>query len=1014
MRVREETYSMPTEPTQAAGARPYLLWLIPLIGFLASCAAYQFMHGRERTLHLQRIEHANRLLAEQVHSLLNRHMDELATIDAMTESVVGNGQADDWARFIGTMRQRHGKALLAMAVYRNQRRLAQAGTFAPPLGRHPCRTSHPLSLVQDPHGRWLFRHSRQPRDYCLVSDWSPHDMLYLGLAPELLGRFHIRLSAQWQGREVPIYDSTGGALPNTDWQARQQFVLADIPFTLVATPSKAWLAQNTNHSALLAAGLGFGLTLLISLLLYARQRMLNQLDRMIHAQTQTLEQQHLELASVIDHAHDAVLLTGEDGMVLRANPAADALFGYRGTQWHELSIHDLLTDASWLQFHAWSHDEHATMPKRLYIRTADGRTVPCESNIGCFLSHGRKRFSLTLRDITERIIHDWMNRTQLQLRKISQQPSPLHERAREMLEVLFNEPWGLLHDSAALFMRNEDGTFTLVTSFGPQTHPQTLHPEQCAACEHPHQVPANADIHLMAQADQQHLMCMRIRHKYEEVGILHLTLRSAQLPASFLDFVDHLEEILALMITSYRIEENLTHLSYYDALTGLPNRRLFLDRLNHAIAMAKREKSVLSVMFLDLDRFKAVNDTLGHDAGDAVLREAARRFNQVLRESDTAARLGGDEFAILLPKTNTEMAASVARKLLFSLQEPFRLQQHSVSIGTSIGIASYPEEGQDAETLLKHADTAMYHAKKNHAHIHHFSGEMESRAQRILALEQDLSQIVDRGVLKQHYLSQAGAMLHGERDEHVFPVYFQSKHRLSDGAICGFESLLRWNHPVLGLVQPGEFIHLAEESGYIRAITNWVIFKACMQAEQWEREGLRAGPIAVNISAVQLMHEDMAREIIKIVRRAGARPEWLEIEITETAAMHDPEIAVRLMGELVQAGIAISLDDFGTGYSSLAYLKRFPANTLKIDRTFIQGLPDDADDRAIVRSTIAMAHSLEMKVVAEGVEHEDQYRFLREVGCDEVQGYLFNQPMQAEDMTAFLRRRGAKNTRPGS
>ncbi|RMG92150.1 MAG: EAL domain-containing protein, partial [Zetaproteobacteria bacterium] len=482
----------------------------------------------------------------------------------------------------------------------------------------------------------------------------------------------------------------------------------------------------------------------------------------------------------------------------------------------------------------------------------------------------------------------------------------------------------------------------------------------------------------------------------------------------FSSFLAHLEEALALMISSHRSEEELIRLSYYDALTNLPNRRLFLDRLNHAIAMARREREKLAVLYMDLNRFKPINDTLGHEAGDMVLRECAKRFRRFLRESDTAARLGGDEFAVLLPKTSAEMALNVAKKLLFSLQEPIRLPRQEVTIGTSIGIATYPDDGEQAETLLKHADAAMYRAKKNHGHIHYFSQEMEEDARRILALEQDLSQIVDKGALKLHYLSKAGALTDTDKAHHAFPVFYQPKHRLSDQRMIGLESLVRWRHPILGLVAPSEFIHLAEETGYIHQISEWVIFQSCLQAAEWEREGLLPGRIAINISAVQLMHEGLAQDILKIIHRADAKPEWVEIEITETAVMHDPEIAARVMQELVDAGISISIDDFGTGHSSLAYLKRFPVDTLKIDKTFIRGLPDDNDDLAIVRSIVAMAHALDIQVLAEGIEKTTQLDVLTACDCDLGQGFLFGRPSTAKDIRQLLQHQLRSDSHPQS
>jgi len=449
-------------------------------------------------------------------------------------------------------------------------------------------------------------------------------------------------------------------------------------------------------------------------------------------------------------------------------------------------------------------------------------------------------------------------------------------------------------------------------------------------------------------------------------------------------------------------EEKLDWLSYYDELTELPNRRLFADRMEQALALARREKRPLALLFLDLDRFKMINDSLGHASGDLVLKESASRLTALLRKSDSAARMGGDEFTVLLPEADVSTAMRVAEKIGVALRKPHRLSGQDITLGVSIGIAIFPDDGADARTMLMHADTAMYHAKKNPSHIHYFSIGMEEQAKKRLRMEQDLAKAVDENQLKLYFQSQHAIRTSGKTSP--FPLHYQAKHQLADGAIIGMEGLIRWQHPELGSISPAEFIPLAEETGLIRPITHWVLAEACMQATAWEKAGIRPGRIGVNLSAIQLMQKGLAKEILARVREMGVSPEWIEIEITETAVMTDPETAIAIMRKLVDSGISIAIDDFGTGYSSLAYLKRLPAEWLKIDIAFIRALPDDTEDAAIVRSTIVMAHALGMKVIAEGVETKAQLEFLRGEGCDAVQGYLLSKPLPADEATTHIKR----------
>jgi len=364
--------------------------------------------------------------------------------------------------------------------------------------------------------------------------------------------------------------------------------------------------------------------------------------------------------------------------------------------------------------------------------------------------------------------------------------------------------------------------------------------------------------------------------------------------------------------------------------------------------------------------------------------------------------MGGDEFAVLLPGSDANNARRVAEKVEAALHRPHHLAGQDIVLNTSIGIAIFPGDGEDSETLLMHADTAMYQAKKNPSHIHYFSIGMEEQAKKRLRMEQDLAKAVDENQLKLYFQSQHAIRTSGKTSQ--LPLHYQAKHQLADGAIIGMEGLIRWQHPELGSISPAEFIPLAEETGLIRPITHWVLAEACMQATAWEKAGIRPGRIGVNLSAIQLMQKGLAKELLEHIREAGANPEWIEIEITETAVMTDPETAIGIMYELVDSGISIAIDDFGTGYSSLAYLKRLPAEWLKIDITFIRDLPDDTEDAAIVRSTIVMAHALGMQTIAEGVETEAQLEFLRGEGCDAVQGYLLSKPLPADEASAQIRR----------
>ena len=431
-------------------------------------------------------------------------------------------------------------------------------------------------------------------------------------------------------------------------------------------------------------------------------------------------------------------------------------------------------------------------------------------------------------------------------------------------------------------------------------------------------------------------------------------------------------------------EERVQFLAYYDALTGLPNRALLQDRLETALAGARRRNERVALLFLDLDRFKVINDSLGHSVGDLLLQEVAARLRKCARNQDTVARIGGDEFLIALTALkDTPDAAVAAERIMEAMAPEFVIQGRSFAITCSVGISIYPAHGTDAETLIKNADAAMYSAKESGRNaFRFFTDDMNSQAVERLTLEHSL-----RGAL--------------ERNE-LFLVY-QPQISVASGKITGFEALLRWHHPELGLVRPDRFINVAENSGLIMPIGEWVLRTACTTAREWQRQGLPATPMAVNVSAVQFRHENFRELVRKVLRETGLAPDYLELELTESVLLSSADVTLPVLQELKTMGVRLAIDDFGTGYSSLSYLRQFPVSKLKIDRSFVQDVALNPDDAAITAAIISMARSLNLKVIAEGVEDEAQMSFLRQHHCDEIQGYYFSKPLVVEEAAAKLR-----------
>ena len=441
---------------------------------------------------------------------------------------------------------------------------------------------------------------------------------------------------------------------------------------------------------------------------------------------------------------------------------------------------------------------------------------------------------------------------------------------------------------------------------------------------------------------------------------------------------------------AYQVQ--LEHQANYDALTGLPNRNLLHDRLRQAVH-GRREPRQTAVVFVDLDHFKFVNDSLGHSMGDKLLKGMAERLRSVLREGDTVGRVGGDEFVIILNgQSNEEVIYRAMQRIAARIAEPINIEGKELYVTCSAGISLYPQDGEDVDTLLKNADAAMYRAKEHgRSNFQFYTSEMNERVNERLAMENALRRALER---------------------QEFLLHYQQKVELKTGAIVGAEALVRWIHPEWGLMRPARFIPLAEETGLIVQIGEWVLHEACRQARAWRDAGLNPGVVSVNLSARQFRQEGLVRTVSRILEDTGVEPAQLELEITESMVMHNVEAAIAVLQGLKSLGVSLSVDDFGTGYSSLSYLKNLPLDTLKIDRSFVReiGSGGEEDEGVLAQAIISLGHNLHLKVIAEGVETDAQVRFLKRHGCDQVQGFLYGEPVAPQDYAKLLVKRKGRKT----
>jgi len=669
-----------------------------------------------------------------------------------------------------------------------------------------------------------------------------------------------------------------------------------------------------------------------------------------------LRKSESRLKQLIASTLDAVFTVDRGGIVIEWNPQAVATFGFRA---NEVVGRPLPPDLRELFDSAL-----ASTTRRLETtgRRANGEEFPVEVTIDRVGRGDDQTFTAFLRDISER------KRSQVELENREQRFRALVEKSWSGVALL-NSDLAFCYAGASterLLGYTEDDLAG--TSFLGYVHPRER------------EILREVLSALAAGSSNESHAELRFRHR----SGIWIWLEA------FAQNMLH-EPSVGAIVLNYRdvtqrkaTEKQLEYQAYYDALTGLPNRLLFRDRVVNAIAQAHRNRRGVAVMYLDLDHFKLVNDGLGHSLGDALLSEVAARLQSCVRASDTISRLGGDEFTILLIDTSSsEAIAGVARKILQSFAHPFRVEGHELFVTASIGISIFPGDGEEVETLLKCADSAMYRAKelgRNQAQM--FTASMNERYGRRLALEQSLHHALERDELVVHYQ----------------PIFDRNRKK-----IVSLEALVRWDHPERGLVQPADFIALAEETGLIVPIGEWVLRRVCHDSREWRAAGLPPMRVGVNIAAPQFQQLSFALVVGSILREYGCDPALLELEITETVAVQNIETTTTAMRELKELGIRIAIDDFGTGQSSLVYLKRFPIDTVKIDRAFVRDVTTDESAAAIVSYVINLAHTLRLAVVAEGVETEEQWSFLKLNACDQMQGFLVSQPLPADEAEEFMR-----------
>jgi diguanylate cyclase (GGDEF)-like protein/PAS domain S-box-containing protein len=671
------------------------------------------------------------------------------------------------------------------------------------------------------------------------------------------------------------------------------------------------------------------------------------------------------LAGIAEITDYAILALDHGGRICLANRGAEKLFGYSCNDLLGESVARILPDDF---LHSGRRGLHAhTAPARLRVvlgTRRDGAQFPIELSVTRHAGEAEAAYTLLLRDATEAVHKD--------------------EQLKLSAKVFEGSTEAILITDAQGRVLSANRTFTAITGYGIEEI-VARRPWEMASLPHE---PAFYETLIATLRDTGHWEGeIWDRNKSGEVLALRGRIRAIRNKDSGVGhYIATFTDVSDIKLS----EERLRHITHHDELTGLPNRVSFQERLRLAMGEAHENQRLLAVLFIDLDRFKTINDSLEHSVGDELLKAVGARLRELVRSDDIVARLGGDEFAMVLANLMSEDDAGlVAHKILEHIARPFHIAGHELRLSASIGISLYPADGQDAQTLMKNADTALYRVKERGRNgFGLYTASMNAASFEQLVLENALRKAIER---------------------HELEVHYQPKLDFGTGEIRGLEALVRWHHPELGTVSPAQFIPLAEETGLIIGIGTWVLERACVQHCQWIGQGLAPVAIAVNLSPTQFQQPDLAETVGEILRATGMDPHCLELELTESGVMHDAELSSQTLRKLRAMGVTVSIDDFGTGYSSLGYLRRFPISTLKIDRSFVRDVISDPDSAAIIHAIVAMARTMNLRTVAEGVETVEQLEYLHGLRCDEMQGFLFSPPLPADKITALLAQwRGAQ------
>ncbi len=711
-----------------------------------------------------------------------------------------------------------------------------------------------------------------------------------------------------------------------------------------------------------------------------RQRQMAELDRLVESRTAELSKANEQLkllAAAVEAADNSISITDRDGNVVWANPAFSYLSGYSLEEITGKSVRVLRSGKQDQAFYEelWTTIQSGkTWRGELTSRRKDGTLsieemtiTPVETRAGV-LSH----FVAIKQDITER------RRAEEALRQAEEKYRAIFEEA--VLGIFQATPDGRLLDI--------NRAFASIHGFeSPQQMLEEVSQNSNQLFVDKRQISKWTSIleeHGIIRSTEVEILDRQAKHKWVLVNIR--VVRNADG-----DIILHegtVEDITVRKLAQQQVD----FLAYYDSLTGLPNRTLLKDRLSKALATSRRTGSGVAVLFLDLNRFKVINDSLGHSFGDLLLQQVANRLKGVLREHDTVSRVGGDEFLLVL--TGVSCVAEVektATRIVESITGEYSIQNRTLSVSCSVGISIFPEHGRDGETLIKNADAAMYCAKERADNAFcFFTDEMNARVMERLTLENSLRLAIERN--------------------EMFVVY-QPQINIASGSVTGLEALLRWQHPELGLIKPETFIQIAENSGMITAIGEWVLRTVCSQIARWKKEGIIVVPVAVNVSAVQFRQEGFRDLLKRVLQETKLDPRYLELELTESLLLSNADVMFKVLHDLKDMGLKLVIDDFGTGYSSLSYLRHFPVTKLKIDRSFIRDVAIDPDAAAIATAIISMSKSLNLKVIAEGVEDDAQLAFLCQHACDEFQGYLFSRPLNVHDVPSVLQRNSVQLVR---